>query len=42
MLDHRAIQQTNYTENLDRDRNKTMFLLMQKQKKIFWTVHKEL
>ena len=33
MLDPKAIQQINFTANLDRDGSKTIFLLFKKQKK---------
>ena len=39
--DPRAIQQINFTENLDRDGNKQCSLLLKKQKRLFWTFHKE-
>ena len=39
--DPRAIQQINFTENLDRVANTTMFFLLKKQKKLFWSFHKE-
>ena len=39
--DPTAIQQINFTANLDRAGNTTMFLLLKKQKKLFWTFHKE-
>ena len=34
--DPRAIQQINFTGNLDRDGSTTMSLLLKKQKKLFW------
>ena len=40
--DPTAIQQINFTANLDRDGNKQCSLLLKKQKKLFWTFHKEL
>ena len=44
--DPRAIQQINFTANLDREGNTTIFFnttmfLLNKQKKLFWTFHKE-
>ena len=39
--DPRTFQQINFTANLDRDGNTTMSLLLKKQKKLFWTFHKE-
>ena len=40
--DPRAIQQTNFTASLDREGNAIIFLLLKKQKKLFWTFYKEL
>ena len=41
--DPRAIQQINFTANLDRAGNTTQcFSLLKKQKKLFWTFHKKL
>ena len=40
--DPRTIQQINITVNLDRAGNTTMFFLLKKQKKLFWTFRKEL
>ena len=40
--DLRAIQQIHFTATLDRVGNKTMLSFMKKQKKLFWTFHKEL
>ena len=40
-VDPRAIQQINFTVNLDRVGNATIYLLLKKQKKLFWTFHKE-
>ena len=40
--DLRAIQQINVTANLDRDEIQQCSLLLKKQKKLFWTFHKEL
>ena len=37
--DPRAIQQINFTANLDRAENTTMFFV-KKQKKLFWTFYK--
>ena len=39
--DPRAIQQSNFTANLDRDGNKQCSLLLKKQKRLFCTFHKE-
>ena len=39
--DPRTVQQINFTANLDRDGNTTMSLSLKKQKKLFWTFHKE-
>ena len=39
--DPRAIQQINFTANLDRAGNTTMFFIQKKHKKLFWTFHKE-
>ena len=39
--DPRAIQQINFTANLDREGNTTMFFIIEKQKKLYWTFHKE-
>ena len=39
--DPRAIQQINFTENLDRAGNTTCSSLLKKQKKLFLNVHKE-
>ena len=41
-VDPRAIQQINFTANLDRRENTTMFLLLKKQKKLLLNFHKEL
>ena len=38
--DPRAIQQINFTANLDRAGNTTMFLLLKKQKKQFLNFHR--
>ena len=40
--DPRAIQQINFTAHLDRDRNTTMFFVIEEANKLFWTFHKEL
>ena len=40
--DPRAIQQINFTAHLDRDRNTTMFFIIEEANKLFWTFHKEL
>ena len=40
--DPRAIQQINFTANLDRAENTTMFFIIEKQKKLFQSFHKEL
>ena len=37
-----AIQQINFTANLDRAGNATMFSLLKRQKELFWTFHKKL
>ena len=39
--DPRAIQQINFTANLDREENTTIFLLLNKQKKLLRTFHRE-
>ena len=39
--DLRAIQQINFTANLDREENTTIFLLLNKQKKLLRTFHRE-
>ena len=39
--DPRATQQINFTANLDRRGNTTMFFSIEKQKKLFWTFQKE-
>ena len=39
--DPRGIQQINFTANLDREENTTIFLLLNKQKKLLWTFHRE-
>ena len=39
--DPRAIQQSNFTANLDRDGNRQCSLLLKKQKRLFCTFHKE-
>ena len=38
----RAIQQINFTANLDRAGNTTIFLIIEQAKKLFWTFRKEL
>ena len=40
--DPRTIQQINFTGNLDRGAGGFMFFILKKQKKLFWTFHKEL
>ena len=40
--DPRKIQQINFTANLDRAGNTTIFLLLSKKKKLFLNFHKEL
>ena len=40
--DPKAIQQVNFTVNLDRAGQTTMFSLLKKRKKQFWIFHKEL
>ena len=40
--DPKAIQQINFTENLDRDRNTRFISFLKKQKKLFLNFHKEL
>ena len=41
--DPRAIQQINFTANLDRAGNTTMFFIIEEaKKKLSWTFHKEL
>ena len=40
--DPKAIQQINFTANLDREGNTTMFSLLKKQKKEFCSFHDEL
>ena len=39
--DPRAIQQNQFTPNLDRNENTTMFFIIEEAKKLFWTFHKE-
>ena len=39
--DPKAIQQINFTGNLDRAEESTMFSLLKKWKKQFWIFHKE-
>ena len=39
--DPRAIQQINFTANLDRDGNTTMFFIIEKAKKTLLNSHKE-
>ena len=39
--DPRGIQQINFTANLDREENTIIFLLLNKQKKLLWTFHRE-
>ena len=38
----RAIQQINFTANLDRAGNTTIFFIIEQAKKLFWTFRKEL
>ena len=38
----RAIQQINFTANLDGDGNATMFFIIEEAKETVWTFHKEL
>ena len=40
--DPKTIQQINFTENLDRDRNTRFISFLKKQKKLFLNFHKEL
>ena len=40
--DPRAIQQINFTANLDRAGNKTMFFIIEEAEKLFWIFHREL
>ena len=40
--DPKAIQQINFTANLDRAGNTRIYSFLKKQKKLFWTFHKEL
>ena len=40
--DPRAIQEINFTANLDRMEIQQCYLLLKKQKKLFWTFLKEL
>ena len=40
--DPRAIQQINFTANLDRTENTTMFFIIEEAKETVWTFHKEL
>ena len=40
--DPRAIQQVNFTANSERAEVQQCSLLLKKQKKLFWTFHKEL
>ena len=40
--DPRAIQQINFTANLDRPGNTTMFFIIEEEKKLFLNFHKEL
>ena len=39
--DPRAIQQINFTANLDRDGDKTMFFIIEEEKKLCLSFHKE-
>ena len=39
--DPKAIQQINFTANLDRAGNTRVYFILKKQKKLFWTFHKE-
>ena len=39
--DPRAIQQINFTANLDRVENTTMFFINEEAKETVWTFHKE-
>ena len=39
--DSRAIQQINFTANLDRDGNTTMFFIIEQAKELFLNFHKE-
>ena len=38
----KAIQQINFTENMDRAQNTAMFFILEEVKKVFWIFHKEL
>ena len=40
--DPRAIQQINFTGNLDRANNTRIFFILEEAKATFWTFHKEL
>ena len=40
--DPRAIQEINFTANLDRADNTRIFSFLKKQKKLFWIFHNEL
>ena len=37
-----VIQQISFTLNLDQAENTRIFLILKKQKELFWTFHKEL
>ena len=37
-----VIQQISFTPNLDQAENTRIFLILKKQKELFWTFHKEL
>ena len=39
--DPRAIQQINFTANLDRAGNTRVYFILEEAKDIFWTFHKE-
>ena len=40
--DPRAIQQINFTKNLDGAENTTIFFIYEEENKLYWTFHKEL
>ena len=40
--DPRAIQQINFTKNLDGAGNTTIFFIYEEENKLYWTFHKEL